>query len=38
MGHILASNFFLVYIKEMEMVLTDPMGCWMRINLKMSVL
>lgn len=38
MGLILASNFFLVYIKEMGMVLTDPMGCQMRINLNVSVL
>lgn len=38
MDLILASHFFLVYIKEVEMVLTDPMGCWMRINLKVSVL
>lgn len=38
MGHILASNFFLAYIKGMEMVLTDPLGFWMRLNLKVSVL
>lgn len=38
MGHILASNFFLVYIKVMEMVRTDLMGCWMLVNLKVSVL
>lgn len=38
MGHILAFNFFLTYIKGTEMVLTNPLGCWMRLNLKVSVL
>lgn len=30
--------FFLVYIEEMEMGLIDPMECWMRINLEVSIL